>query len=453
MFAAALAVVFAASVAPAAPVGVSVNGVELDSGGSGDVGWTYVSPTLRLTNAGPFTISGENTTGAVRVVVAAGVTSEVTVSNLTLMVATNSTLCVFSLETNAVVSLFLAGTNTLTSGNGRAGLEVAGGRTLSITNAPGDDAGTLTASGGEGGAGIGGNNDNACGTVTINGGQIFASGRGNYGAGIGGGRNGAGGTITINGGTVTATGARHGAGIGGGYYYQEVGGTVTINGGVVTATGGRNGAGIGGGGNGQGGTVIISGGAVTAQGGTYGAGIGGGQAGAGENVTISGGTVTATGGSGGAGIGGGSYSGAGGNVTISGGTVTAIGSSNAKDIGPGNNGTVSGANIFTGGSIRLGASLAFHAPSNATEQVFCATLTGFAPNGPVTLTGLGAYGVNDIYADGDGCIYLWLPNGTHTFQANGNARTVTIANGVGPTGVMVRRRNRLSGGSSCWMEF
>jgi len=61
--------------------------------------------------------------------------------------------------------------------------------------------------------------------------------------------------------------------------------------------------------------------------------------------------------------------------------------------------------------------------------------------------------VNDIYADGDGCIYLWLPNGTHTFQANGNARTVTIANGVGPTGVMVRRRNRLSGGSSCWMEF
>ena len=74
LFAAALAVVFAASVAPAAPVGVSVNGVELDDTGSNGPGWTYVSPTLRLTNAGPFTISGENTTGAVRVVVSAGVT-------------------------------------------------------------------------------------------------------------------------------------------------------------------------------------------------------------------------------------------------------------------------------------------------------------------------------------------------------------------------------------------
>lgn len=360
--AAALTVVFAASLAPAAPVGVSVNGVELDDAGSTGAGWTYAAPMLMLTNAGPFTISGENVDGEVQVLVLSNVTSEVTLSNLTLA-ATNSHQCAFSLEGDAVVSLFLAGANSLASGMLRAGLEVAAGQTLFVTHAPGDASGALTVTGGSGGAGIGGSSDGTSGT------------------------------ITISGGTVTATGDRGGAGVGGGE--KGICGTVSINGGTVTATGGE-----------------------------YGAGIGGGSDG-----------------------------GEGGNVTISGGTVTAIGSSNAKDIGPGSNGTVSGANIFTGGSIRLGASLAFHAPSNATEQVFCATLTGFAPNGPVTITGLGGYGVNDIYADGDGCIYLWLPNGTHTFQANGNARTVTIANGVGPTGVMVRRRNRLSGGSSCWMEF
>jgi hypothetical protein len=166
-------------------------------------------------------------------------------------------------------------------------------------------------------------------------------------------------------------------------------------------------------------------------------GIGGAYGGAGGHVAISGGRVTATGGTSGAGIGGGAYGGAGGTVMISGGTVAATGSNGARDIGPGQNGTVSGANTFTGGSIGLGATSAFHAPSNATEQVFCASLTGFAPGGAVTISGLAGYGVNDLFADGDGCIHLWLPNGAHNFTANGNPRTVTIQNGVAPTGVTV----------------
>ena len=115
-----------AAAAIAAPVGVTVNGTALDSAGSDGEGWTYVSPTLRLTNAGPFTLSGMNTSGVVRVVVTMDVTSEVTLSNLTL-VANNNNNCVFTLETNTAVALFLTGTNTLTSGNNRAGLEVAGG--------------------------------------------------------------------------------------------------------------------------------------------------------------------------------------------------------------------------------------------------------------------------------------------------------------------------------------
>jgi len=455
-----------AAVATAAPVGVSVNGVTLDSGGSSGEGWKYYAPHITLTNAGPFTISGTNKTSQVRVVVQQGVTCDVTLSNLVIEALGSSGQCAFTLETNACVSLFLAGSNALLSGERCAGLAVGAGRTLSITNAPGDDAGSLTATGGKYAAGIGGNNKNESGTITIHGGQITAYGTdgaagigggsqgaggtttihgghvsasstGNYGAGIGGGYYRAGGTITINGGTVMAQGGRLSAGIGGGYYHSGPAGTVAINGGTVTATGGTSGAGIGGGGSSQGSTVNVSGGVVTAQGGSSAAGIGGGQSGAGGNVAISGGRVTATGGTYGAGIGGGN-SGAGGTVTISGGTVAATGSNGAKDIGPGQNGTVSGANTFTGGSIGLGATSAFYTPSNTTAQVFCASLTGFEPGSEVTINGLpDSFGANDIVADADGCIHLWLPNGTHIFEANGRECTVTIQDGVVPTGVTV----------------
>jgi len=407
----ALMTLCAVTAATAASVGVTVNGVMLDDTVPDGDGWTYASDTLTLTNAGPFTLSGTNELGQIRVVVQQGVTCDVTLSNLTLQ-ATSYGQCAFTLETGAGVSLFLAGENALASGENRAGLEVAEGRTLSITNAPGDDAGALTVTGGKYGAGIGGNKNNACGTVTINGGQVFAYVSGIYGAGIGGGYYGAGGAVTINGGVVTATGGSNGAGIGGGY--SGVGGTVTINGGTVTAAGG-----------------------------SYAAGIGGGRSGAGGSVTIAAGRVTATGGSNGAGIGGGAYSsGVDGTVTISGGTVAATGTNGAKDIGPGQSGTVSGANTFTGGSIRLGTSSAFHAPSNNTEQVFCATVSGFAPDDAIEFSSLGNlpgyYGTTSIYADNNGIIYLWLPDSnTYTFTANGRECTVKIQNGNGPTGVTV----------------
>ena len=80
-----------------------------------------------------------------RVVVQEGVTCDVTLSNLVLETLGTDSQCAFTLQTNACVSLFLAGNNALHSGDNRAGLEVRGGRTLSITNAPGDDAGALTA--------------------------------------------------------------------------------------------------------------------------------------------------------------------------------------------------------------------------------------------------------------------------------------------------------------------
>ena len=243
----------------------------------------------------------------------------------------------------------LNGNNTLTSGDGYAGLEhnkktdsegkeTSG--TLTITDDKGD-AGKLTATGGNQSAGIGGGSGND-GQVTITGGEITANG-GKYGAGIGGGDVGNG-TVTITGGSITATGGRLAAGIGGGAgKYQAVGGNgdVKISGGTIIATGGYEGAGIGGGYSGNG-TVTISGGTVTeASGGGEGAGIGGGDSGNGT-VTISGGTITeASGGNLAAGIGGGAYSN--GTVTISGGTITkASGGDEGAGIGGGSsgNGTV-----------------------------------------------------------------------------------------------------------------
>ena len=234
----------------------------------------------------------------------------------------------------------LNGNNTLTSGDGYAGLEhnkktdsegkeTSG--TLTITDDKGD-AGKLTATGGNQSAGIGGGSGND-GQAAITGGEIIAKG-GNYGAGIGGGDVGNG-TVTITGGSITATGGRLAAGIGGGAgKYQAVGGNgdVKISGGTIIATGGYEGAGIGGGYSGNG-TVEITGGDITANGGDSGAGIGGGAYGNGT-VNISGGTITeASGGDEGAGIGGGSKKD--GQVTITGGEITATGGLWGAGIGGG----------------------------------------------------------------------------------------------------------------------
>jgi hypothetical protein len=234
---------------------------------------------------------------------------------------------------------------------------------------------------------------------------------------------------------------------------------VTISGGAVKATGGNNSAGIGGGEGAtcDGGTVTISGGTVTASGSGYAAGIGSGSgyycpAG---RVDISGGQVTATGSSGGAGIGGGAgFFCSGGSVGISGGTVVAQGSLQSQDIGAGrghyddyqfneddetdqmilimlNYFSSLGTNIFTGGSIHLVNDMIGPAPRNGTERVWCVTVPGLAPNAPVEITlpaaSLPAYfGVNDLFADETGRIYLWLPDGNHAFTAGGRDYTASV---------------------------
>ncbi|MGI6495822.1 MAG: hypothetical protein ACOX5G_07005 [Kiritimatiellia bacterium] len=228
--------------------------------------------------------------------------------------------------------------------------------------------------------------------------------------------------MAVHGGIVAVTGGLYGAGIGGGY---EGGGcTVTITGGEISAAGGDFGAGIGGGANntstnataGAGGTVSISGGRVAATGGDCAAGIGGGvggtvQGGAGAALTVADGTVFATGGAdGGPGVGSGV-----GNV--------------------GNGGTpphVSGTSTFTGGSIRIDGGYAATDPTDGEARVWCVTVTNLVPHAAVTVGSLGSYGVNDLFADDAGRLYLWLPDNDYTFTAGGSGYTAAV-NGADAT--------------------
>ncbi len=219
-----------------------------------------VDNTTWYSYTGNLTIIGTGTATTNTVTVLSG-THNVTLDGVNIDVADDSNVCAFDIQGNSNVTLTLANnsTNTLKSGNRRAGLQVQAGATVEIKSeeVTGEDLdGKLTATGGSGGAGIGGGYDGAGGNITISGGTVNATG-GKNGAGIGGGYDGAGGNITISGGTVNATGGENGAGIGGGIY--GTGGNIEVSSGTVNARGGRDGAGIGGGEYGKGGNITISG--------------------------------------------------------------------------------------------------------------------------------------------------------------------------------------------------
>lgn len=287
--------------------------------------------------------------------------------------------------------------------------------------------GTVVAEGGQNGAaGIGGGYGGAGGTVNIYGGSVTATGgcdgtEYDGGAGIGGGRGGAGGTVNIYGGTVVAKAKGHksaygGAGIGGGYKGQ--GGAVTVWGGDVTATSEGEGAGIGGGdGAGNGGVVKVYGGIVRATGGSNGdanaAGIGGGSGGDSGEFYNYGGTVFAT---------------AGGKKT---------GSDEAGDIGKGHTHDAGASKarrpfIIKGGSTRLAYGkysgvYGMGVASNGTVAVSLVTVSGLAANAKCEFTGLPDYGQADLFADDNGAVYLWLPDGTYAFTDAAYLYTVTVA--------------------------
>ena len=191
------------------------------------------------------------------------------------------------------------------------------------------------------------------------------------------------------------SGGGDGAGIGGERHVSVS--NITISGGLVKAIGGRNSAGIGGGSSSDGSNITISGGTVKAIGGERGAGIGGGSGGDGSNIVISGGSVNAIGGTyGGNAIGGGAGKGA---VTPTNGQGT-----NPSDV------------CLTTVTLK-----------DITDAAVKNTqVTGLLGITPATVSGY--YGMNSMYTDSDGKLYLWFPVGTEMKGAAATAYDATQKN-------------------------
>ena len=209
------------------------------------------------------------------------------------------------------------------------------------------------------------------------------------GAGIGGGKDADVTSIVINSGTIKAAnlagsstngGFSFGPGIGAGGRHSSgkggVLGTVTINGGIVEAT--SNGwtsnshaIGAGDGSNLRKGTVVINGGTVVAKSKPFNPTVSNGRNGIGaESVVIDGGSV---------------FSEYGGQKDID---IIGYGDGNWKNS--------QGALIFPS-VLSLGAAFA-SVTAGSIDGVACAEVPG-----------AGVYGINDVVANADGTVYIWLP--------------------------------------------
>ena len=248
----------------------------------------------------------------------------------------------------------------------------------------------------------------------------------------------------------------------------------------LTASGGERAAGIGGVRRGYVGTINILGGDITATGGNFGgAGIGSGFYGTSADINIYGGRIWAYGGKDGSGMDGDtSYraAGIGGGdtsksidcrINIAGGTVVAgagdydntTATKYAADIGDGYSGEGGGYTVaISGGSVKplskkdaATSHKAFNQSKTAegdrivpkdgdNSQVYEVELAGFTPNEKLAVE-LSNYGTNDIYADADGNIYVWIPNGVYNCRAgtkkfaikmeSGSCTTVAIPDAYG----------------------
>ncbi|MEA1959906.1 MAG: Ig-like domain-containing protein [Bacillota bacterium] len=159
-------------------------------------------------------------------------------------------------------------------------------------------------------------------------------------------------------------------------------------------------------------------------------------------ITIDGSGILSTdGGTNAAGIGGyGGYNscstqgGNGGNgslITINSGTITANGNIGGGYGGSGRNGSIAGFNganggngscEITGGSFYVDISKLASTPTNGSNTVYLTTV-GFdsvATEGSVfslTMDAAYAYGTHDMLTDANGELYIWLPDGTKTTEA------------------------------------
>lgn len=239
--------------------------------------------------------------------------------------------------------------------------------------------------------------------------------------------------LTIAGGTITAKNSGAEACIGGGSNgFAEI----TVTGGRISATQNGNVPAIGSGSGtnavGADAEITISGGVIFAEninaaGVAIGAGGSSKQIGGHASVTISGGNITAKV-TGGTAIGGGNsidLAGGGADVSISGGTVTTGGV-----IGGGFSDTfgyAEAAIAVTGGSLDAMMS---KTPTNGGSNVYLTRATLYDADQRVTdslvdTINAADYGMKDVRTDGNGTLYLWLPENTELTQATANGNEFT----------------------------
>ena len=421
---AAIALAFAALTAQAAYIapGITINGTTPTKDGSYS-GYTYQDGVFTLTSSdATYTFAGEDTSGKVRIVAATGCKIKLASGfNLDLTKFTSSSAydapkaSPISLSTTDTVSVEALGAADLWAGNGGAGIRVTEGQSLILLPSRTSRMYVL----GYVGAGIGGGYSEKCGNIEIRGGQLYVQSIGD-GSGIGDGGNAQAGSysskITIGmSAYVEARGGANGPGIGMTSYSVSDMDIWITGGATVVASGGGRSAGIGVAWRSEGScsVTIDEGSTVTATGGTGGAGIGSAtESTTSMQIYIGDAKVTATGGADAAGIGGGNTSKTP-TVWIMGGTVFAKGDPDVvsvNDIGAGRNPETSATSSVTGGSVRLANGKG--ALTNDGTALNCVTVGGLAADGAVSVsltTSKGKYGNSGVYADRNGCIYLWVP--------------------------------------------
>ena len=341
----------------------TVNGVNIAQL-SGE-GWDFATNVLTLAGTGRYTVRGTNELGGVCIVVASDATVELAGVSLRAEAP-------FALGNGVAATVLLngSGNRLVATRFSAAGLFVPETASLTVTNATVDAK--LVAIGGGSGAGIGTpNGDNLrSGSITIAGGTVEAhsSATDDQGeaAAIGAGQGGKAGPIRITGGRVYAyAGSKYG------YASAAIGGSLRM---AETYTGGL--------------------------------------------VEISGGTVYACGGRQDADV-------------------------FASDIGDGLTYSQSYDNnvpvVITGGSIVLAhfdsekarftqsRCVVTNMARNAADRILHAVVVPLGtPDATAELSGLDGYGTRDLYADANGDVYLWLPDGDYSFTVNGRGCTATV---------------------------
>ncbi|MBR4603574.1 MAG: carbohydrate-binding domain-containing protein, partial [Kiritimatiellae bacterium] len=87
--------------------------------------------------------------------------------------------------------------------------------------------------------------------------------------------------------------------------------------------------------------------------------------------------------------------------------------------------------VVGGGSAAFSGAFASRPVNPFGEETWCVTVSNLAADAEIAVDGLPDYYNSDgIFADGDGCIYLWLAEGEYDFEVGGTPMCAIVADGA-----------------------